>query len=210
MEKIVVVGGGGHAKVVISLLKKLKRFDILGYVDFEDMGFILGVSYLGSDERLVRIKERYPMCAAAIGVGCVEIRDRRMRIKEKLESLGFDLPVLISPHAIVNEGVEIGRGTVVMDGVVIQAGTVIGEAAIINTRSSIDHDCRIGDFVHMAPGATLSGGVVVGRNALIGVGATVIQNKTICEDCFIGAGATIVEDCLTPGIFLGTPARIKS
>jgi len=80
--------------------------------------------------------------------------------------------------------------------------------SILNTRSSIDHDCNIGNFVHIAPGVTLSGGVRVGHRSLIGVGATLIQSTTVGSDCIIAAGAVVVTDCIKAGIYVGCPATL--
>lgn len=207
MAKIVIIGGGGHAKSVITLIKKARAFEIVGYVDNENQGDILGVRCLGNDGELGRVKAKYADCAAAIGVGYVEISEGRKKIKEFLELGGFDLPAIISPAAIVNQNVAIGIGTVVHDGAIINSGTVIGECSIINTGCAIDHDCVIGDYAQIAPGAVLGGGVKVGDFSIIGLGSNIIQYKTIGERCYIGAGATVIDDCLEPGVYVGTPAK---
>lgn len=209
MEKIVVVGGGGHAKVIISLLHKLDQYDVIGYTDTADRGSILGVEYLGDDTRLDRLKNEEPDCRLVLGVGSVGVSHNRLFLKERLHRCGFHWAVVISPHAVVGEDVRIGAGTVVLDGAIIQTGTSIGECAIINTASVIDHDCQVGNFVHIAPGSTVCGGVKIGDHSFIGTGSTVIQYKTITENCLIGAGATVVDDCLTPGVYMGSPARFK-
>ncbi|MBI2552452.1 acetyltransferase [Candidatus Uhrbacteria bacterium] len=207
MQKIVVIGGGGHAKVVTSILKKLNTFEILGYTDRENQGPLLYLPYIGTDDVLHDIKARHGECAAVLGLGYLGKDDLRERLVEKLRGLGFTMPAIVSPTAVVNEDVQIGEGTVVMDGVVINSGTRIGRYAIINTRASIDHDCVIGDFTHIAPGVTFSGGVKVGSHSLIGVGATVVQYKTIGDHCTVGAGAAVTKDCLEPGTYVGIPAR---
>lgn len=209
MEKIVVIGGGGHAKVVIGILKRIRSFKILGYVDPRDNGEILGVPYLGADSVLAQIRKKYPKCSVAIGVGSVSVSEQREKIYNKIRLLGFKMPAVISPEAIVNENVSVGEGTVIVDGAVVNPGTTIGQCTIINTNSSVDHDSIIGDFVHIAPGVTVSGGVKVGKNSFLSVGSSVIQYKTIGANCMIGAGATVVKDCLEAGTYLGTPARLK-
>ena len=207
-QEIIVIGGGGHAKVIISLIKKIEGWHLLGYLDDENKGKILGSQYLGNDKHLKILKEKHPDCAAAIGVGSVAVSDKRRKIKEHLEASGFHLPALVSPAAVVNEEVPIGQAAVILDGVVVGAGTKIGEGVILNTSCSVDHDCQIGDFVHVAPGVIVSGGVVVGKNCLLSTGCVVIQYRTIADNCLIGAGATVVDDCLKEGCYLGTPARL--
>jgi len=207
MKKIVVLGGGGHAKIVITILKKTNKYKITGYTDCEDKGQILGINYLGDDSILIELKSKNKNCTAVIGVGSVKVDEKRKIIKEKLERLGFELPVIISPEAIINEEVEIGRGTVVMDGAIIDSGSKIMEAVIINKSSTIGHDCIIGNYTHVALGATLGGSVEVGENCLIGIGANIIQYVKITKDCLIGAGATVVNDILEPGNYIGIPAK---
>jgi sugar O-acyltransferase (sialic acid O-acetyltransferase NeuD family) len=210
MKEIVVIGGGGHARVVISALKKEARYLILGYTDLRDRGVLLGVGYLGDDAALEDLARRNSPCCAAIGVGSIAAERKREELFALIERLGLSLPVVLSPNAIVNEGVTLGRGTVVLDGAVINPGCQVGLGVIINTNSTVDHDCAIEDFVHVAPGAVLSGGIKVGRRTLIGAGATVRQSVKICGDCTIGAGAVVVSDCVRPGVYAGVPARMRS
>ena len=207
MEKIVIIGGGGHAKSIIAVIKKIGVYKILGYVDVEDHGKILGVSYLGNDDKLKNIKKKHSCHYAALGVGAVNISDKRQKVVDRLISLGLKFPTIISPTAIINEDVKIGKGTIIHDGVVINSGTRIGMYTIVNNASCIEHDCRIGNFVHIASGAILSGGVVIGDNSLIGAGSTIVQYKTIGKDCLVAAGAVVVGDCLESGTYKGIPAK---
>lgn len=209
MEKIIIVGGGGHAKVLISIIKEIPKFNILGYVDMADKGRVLGAKYLGNDSKLAEIKRKHPNISAVIGIGSTGISEKRREIAQKLGLLKFSLPVIISPTAVVKESVRLGEGAVVLDGAVINVDATIGKCAIINSKVCIDHDCEIGDFVHVAPGATLCGGVAVRDNSFVGAGSTVIQYKTIGRDCLIAAGATVVKDCKAPGVYIGTPSRLK-
>lgn len=206
-DKIVVIGGGGHAKVVASIVKKLGTFEILGYTDNKDRGPLLSMPYLGTDEMLPRLKEQYSRLSAVLGIGYLGEGDVRERLVEKLRTIGVTIPAIISPQAIINEEVETREGTVVMDGVVVNSGTRIGKYVIINTCASIDHDCEIGDFTHIAPGVTLSGGVKIGARSLVGVGATVVQYKIVGDQCIIGAGAVVTTDCLESGVYVGVPTK---
>jgi sugar O-acyltransferase (sialic acid O-acetyltransferase NeuD family) len=207
MDKIVVLGGGGHAKVITSILRKIQAWDIIGYTDAINRGVIVEAVYLGTDESLAELIRQHPECNAAIGMGGIRSTEIRRRLQELVLSLGYSLPCIVSPNGIVNGGVSVGQGTVVFDGSVVNTGTTIGACAIINSNATVEHDCQIGDFVHVAPGATICGGVKVGCNAMIGAGSVILQGLTIAENCIVGAGATVVEDCLVPGTYLGTPAR---
>jgi len=207
MPAIVVICGGGHAKVIISILKKLREYEIIGYTDKSDKGNILNVPYLGNDEILVELIREKKCTSAAIGLGSVTISEQRKKIMSYLESINYSMPSIMSPHAVVNEDVIVGKGTVVLDGAVINSGSRIGECVIINTNSSVDHDCVIDDYVHVAPGATLSGLVRIGRNTIIGTGASIIHNVSICENCYIGAGSTVISNITEPGTYAGNPVR---
>jgi sugar O-acyltransferase (sialic acid O-acetyltransferase NeuD family) len=207
MAKLVMVGGGGHAKVLASVIRKTGNFDILGYTDPENRGVILGVPHLGDDGTLVSILEAHPGCGAVISVGNVQVSERRERIRNHLNAIGFDLPVIVSPRAVVNEEVVLGKGTVVLDGAVVNSGTRIGDCCIINTNATVEHDCEIGDYVHVAPGVVLSGGVKVGRHTIIGAGASVVQYLEIAEKCVIGAGTVVYTSIREPGTYVGSPLR---
>lgn len=194
-KKIVLIGGGGHAKVVIDAIKCSKKYAIFGIVDpkLRVGDTVLGVKVLGGDEVLCDMS-RKRIKHAFIGIASIGKCKLRKEVYKRLKTLNFELPVVVHPKAIVASSVELGEGTFVAVRAVVNPCTKIGRNAIINTSSSVDHDCIIGDFVHISPGVTLSGGVKVGDETHIGTGATVIQNLTIGKRCIIGAGQTIRHD----------------
>jgi len=208
MDRIVVVGGGGHAKVVIGILRKLKSYVIAGYVDVENRGVVLGVEYLGDDNVLGELIRGRGVRLAALGIGHATDSEKRRKICAVLREYGYELPPLVSTDAIVNSEVVIGMATVVMDGAVINPCTRVDYGCIINTSASIDHDCKIGEFTHIGPGATLCGGVAVGPYSLVGAGTTVLPGITIGRSCTVAAGATVVRNCKDGGCYMGTPARL--
>ena len=185
MKNILIIGGGGHAKVLISIIQKLDQYSIIGYTDLEDKGEILGIKYLGSDDHNFGELENKTRLAV-LGLGQIKKSSIRKKIAEKYIDHGFHFPRIIAPSAIVNQDVTIADGTVVMDGVIINSGSRIGEFSILNTGSIIEHDCEIGSFVHIAPGAVLSGSVHIGDGVLIGTGAKVINNVKINDRVIIG------------------------
>jgi sugar O-acyltransferase (sialic acid O-acetyltransferase NeuD family) len=206
MEDIVVIGGGGHSKVVISILRKLSRFRILGYTDLKNNGTLLSVPYLGDDREFAALISGREV-SAAIGVGQVGLGTARAALWMRMQPLKLSLPAIVSPHAVVNDAVDLGNGTVVMDGAVINSGAVTGIGAIVNTGSIVEHDVILGDWVHVAPGATISGGSKIGAHTMIGVGAVVIEGRSITADCIIGAGSTVISDITIPGVYVGSPVR---
>lgn len=207
MEKIIVVGGGGHAKVIISILKKLEIYNVVGFTDKEEKGEILGIPFLGSDEIL---KDYFAkgIKKIAIGLGQIKTSLYRRKVVNYLKEIGFEFPAIISNQCIINENVKVGYGSVIMDGVVINSGSKIGDFSIINTNSSIDHDCKIGNYVHIAPGVTLSGNVKIDDNVLIGTGANVIQGISISSNSLISAGSSVQKSISIAGIYRGVPANI--
>jgi sugar O-acyltransferase (sialic acid O-acetyltransferase NeuD family) len=203
---MVVIGGGGHAKVLICVLKKA-GWTVAGYTDRRDAGPVLGVPWLGTDEVLASLLAERPGCAALVGVGKIDTGPLRAGVQGDLERLGFALPAVVSPDAVVNEEVILGAGTMVFDGAVVNSGSVIGDCCIVNTGSIVEHDCVLGSDVHVAPGATVSGGCRVGDHSMIGAGATVIHGVGICSGCLVGAGSVVTEDLAEPGVYAGAPAR---
>ena len=203
---VVVLGGGGHAKVLISVIRKLP-WTIVGYVDPRDVGPVLGVPHAGDDDVLPALMARHPGCAAAIGVGKVDSTARRARIQAAAEALGYAFPTFVSPDAVVNIEVELGAGTAVFDGAVVNTGVVTGPTCVISTNATVEHDCRFGTNVHIGPGVTVSGGVTIGDHTFVGAGAVVIHGVRIAEHCLIGAGTVVTEDLTEPGTYVGAPAR---
>jgi UDP-perosamine 4-acetyltransferase len=206
VAEIVVIGGGGHAKVLVSVLKKLP-WTLVGYTDMKDDGPLLGAPWLGDDEVLAGLLAGRPGCCALVGIGKVDTRPVRAAAQLRLAGLGFTLPVVVSPQSVVNEGVRLGAGTMVFDGAVVNSDAVAGEGCILNTGSIVEHDCVLGADVHVAPGATVSGGSRIGDHCMVGAGATVVHGVSVCAGCLVGAGAVVTEHIGESGVYAGVPAR---
>ncbi|MBI1931118.1 MAG: acetyltransferase [Ignavibacteriales bacterium] len=206
-EKIVIIGGGGHAKVIASIIKKIGEFEIIGYTDEEDKGVILEFPFLGNDNQFLSNNFQNIKCAA-IGIGQIKSSALRKKVVDQYKNAGFHFPIIISPYAIVNENVGIGEGTVIFDGAVINTYSSIGSFVIINTNSTVEHDCNIGDFVHLASNSVLSGNVIIGNGTFIGAGATIIQGIEIEHDVIIGAGSTATKNCFAGKTYIGVPAKL--
>lgn len=207
-NKMVLVGGGGHCKVVISILKNLNEFEMVGISDIpEKIGNdILGVPIRFTDDEMEKLFNngvRY----AFITIGSVGDPKKRVELFYKMKKIGFKFPVIVSKYALVSEDVKIDEGTIIMPGAIINPGVKIGRNSIINTGTIIEHDVSIGDHVHVAPGAVLSGGVKVGCCSHIGTGASVIQEIEIGENVIVGAGAVVVKNIPNSVIAKGVPAK---
>jgi len=195
MEKIVLIGGGGHCKVVMDAIMAAGAYEIAGVVDprLEVGSDVLGVPVVGDDSALAELMER-GVKKAAIGVGSVGDPSLRKEIYARVRMMGFEFPSIVHPKAVVARDVEIGEGAFLAASATVNPGTRIGVSAIINTSSSIDHDCSIGDFAHIAPGAVLSGGVEVGDETHIGTGAKVSHYVKIPGKTKIKAGSLVYTD----------------
>lgn len=194
-RRIILIGGGGHAKVVIDAIQCGKKFKIWGIVDpaLRKGNTVLGIPVIGNDSVLPKIfKEGIKY--AFITVGSIGNCSIRKKIYDNLKKIGFKLPIVVHPKAAIAKDVELGEGTFVAAGVVINPGTKIGKNVIVNTHSSVDHDCLIGDFVHIAPGVTLSGGVIVKDEVHIGTGASIIQRINIGKRNMIAAGYVVRDN----------------
>lgn len=208
MNDILIIGGGGHAKVVAALLKKHEDWNPIGYTNPEDNGPLLGLPYLGTDEVILSLISDKTLKHAAIGIGQVGPTEHRAGVIRKIQAMRLTFPSLCSSNSTISEDVEIGVGTIIMDGAVIQPGVRIGAYCVINTRAIIDHDCQIGDWVHIAPGAILSGEIKISNDVFIGAGATIIQGLSVTSNSIIGAGSVVIRHVREPGIYAGVPSTI--
>lgn len=208
---VIVLGAGGHAKVLIDALQTCS-ISIHGILDNDSTKHgaeILGVRVLGSDDHLKKWKAQEVMLVNALG--SVDLPQARARLFERLHAQGYDFLNVVHPAACVSTHARLGAGAQIMAGAVVQAGAQVGNNCLVNTGARIDHDCVIGDHVHVAPGATLSGDVVIGSHAHIGAGATIIQGIQVGKRCLIAAGAVVVHDLADDARVAGVPAKeIKS
>lgn len=205
MKPVIIIGGGGHAKVVADALRE-SGAGILGFTDRDaSRPPFQGISRLGDDSIIA--SHGPDDVVLAMGIGSVGTSPLRADLFSRFKGLGFRFATVIHPRACVARDAVIGEGTVIFAGAVVQPGCVIGENVILNTRASVDHDSHIAAHVHIAPGSTLSGGVTVGERALIGVGCTIIQGLTIGRESLVGAGSVVVRDVPAGQRVFGVPAR---
>lgn len=194
MEKIVVLGKGGHAKSVVEVIERQGIYKVAGYV-VNDCDILEGNDYpvIGKDKELRKIYQE-GIQYAAIGIGFLGKSRLRNKLYATLKEIGFLLPVICDPSAIVSKKIYVEEGTFLGKGTVINAGVRIGKMCIINTGAIIEHDCQIGDFSHIAVGTVLCGGIQIGCETLIGANATIIQGRKIGNRCIVGAGEIVKND----------------
>ena len=203
MEKVIIFGAGGHAKVIFDIISKEKKYDVAAFASLSsDKKELFGIPILSQDDFL-----KLNIQSGIVAVGDNLTRDRLTKtILEK--SPHFKFVTAIHPSSQVGHDVQIGPGSVLMANTAVNPGTVIGEHVIINTGASIDHDCRIENFASIAPGATLGGNVKVGSHSAVSLGANVIHGISIGQNSVIGAGSTVLTDIGNFDLAYGTPCKV--
>ena len=197
-KKIMVIGGGGHAKVLLEILCRLE-FDVYAVVapqiDAKSQLFN-GLKHYISDDAV--LKYSTDQVVLVNGVGSLPGNTIRLSIFDKFQHDGYEFLTVVSDLAVVSSYCALGVGVQVMPGAIVNANVRVGNNSIINSGSILEHDCQIGENVHVAPGVTLCGGVMCGDNVHIGTGANVIQGVMIGCGAQVGAGVTLTTDLL-PG-----------
>ena len=193
LKDIILIGAGGHARVIADMVKK-SGDNVKGFLDDD----------LSKDGVIGKISDctKFSDCFFVIAIGNNETRKK---IAEEYPDLKYR--TVIHPRAVISEQVEIGVGSVIMANAVINTNSKIGAHCIINTGSVVEHDNTISDFVHISPGATLCGGTSVGELAQIGAGAVTRPGIFVCDNSVVGVAAAVTEDITVPGVYAGVPAK---
>jgi len=207
MEDIILVGFGGHAKSVLDSIERGGQYNIIGFTALERTMPYRGYKYLGKDNCLTEYfyqgVRNACVCVGYMGEG--NIRDS---IYNTLKNIGFHLPVIIDPAAVVSRDVSIGEGTFIGKNVIINADSKIGKMCIVNSGSLVEHEDVIGDFTHLAVGSVLCGNVTVLNHSFIGANSTIIQGIRVGNNSQVGAGAVVVGDIPDDCIAVGIPAKV--
>ncbi len=205
MEKMVIIGCGGHAKSVLDTIRSMNVYEIIGYTDKENHDYS-EIEYLGTDDMLQSLFDS-GVNLAAFGMGFMGKSGLRNILFEQLKNIGYILPTIVDPSAIIATDVTMEEGTFVGKRAVVNAGTHIGKACIINSGAIVEHENNIGDFSHVSVGATLCGNVIIGSRCLIGANATIIQGVSVGSDSIVGAGSVVLSDVDDYSKVVGVPAK---
>ncbi|WP_409574872.1 acetyltransferase [Sulfurimonas sp.] len=187
MEKIILIGGGGHCKSVIDVIEMQNRYEIVGIIDKKELLYqdVLGYKIIGCDDDL---KALFATCKnAVITVGQIKSNVARVRVFDKLKNIGFNLPAITSPLAYVSKHSFVDEGSVVMHHALVNANAKIGKNCIINTKALIEHDAVVEDNCHISTCAVVNGGVVVKKDTFYGSNAT--SKEYVEVSGFIKAGS---------------------
>lgn len=192
-----IFGASGHAKVIVDILR-LSGVDISGFFDDDPLKKeLMSIPVLGPIDNF----------DPELGIAFVAIGDNLSR-KILANRIRATYGKAVHLQAIFSDNSDIAAGTAVMAAAVVNADTSVGQHCIINTAASVDHDCFIEDYVHIAPHATLCGGVKVGEGTLIGAGAAILPNIAVGNWVTVGAGAVVISDVPDYAVVVGNPARI--
>ncbi len=205
---LLVLGAGGHARVLIDALQQSGAV-IRGILDPEvslQGTSIMAVPVLGADERVRDFQASE--IRLVNGLGSVRDTTARRRLFETMKAQGYSFATVIHPTSIVAPDVQLGEGVQVLANAVVNTAVVLQDNVIVNTAAVVEHDCQIGAHSHIAPRATLAGGVSVGQGCHIGLAASVLQNLSIGESSLVAAGAVVVRAVPAGHSARGVPARM--
>lgn len=209
MKKVIVIGSGGHAKVVIDILQEMKSVEIFGITSnsLKSGETFCGYLILGNDDDLLNYEPKdYDI---VIGVGGFVNNKLRKEIYYKIKEKGFSFFNAIHPKATISKTAMIGEAVVIFPGVIVNTDVQIGHNTIIITGSSIDHESVIEDHVLVSAGVTIGANTLIKEGTLVALGAKIISGITIGKNCLIAAGAVVVNDINDDLKVFGIPAKSK-
>jgi UDP-perosamine 4-acetyltransferase len=205
--KAVVIGGGGHACVVIEAAQAAGAIDLVGVIDADAAKRdVLGVPVIGQDGDLPHLKAR-GIEGFIIGLGHSRSLAARTRLFQQAVAAGLTAVIVVHPRATIAASARIAPGVAILSGATVNAEAVVDENVILNTGSIVEHHCRIGAHSHVAPGAILCGGVQLGREVLVGAGAIVREGVRIGAGATVGLGGIVIRDVPAGLVVVGNPAR---
>ena len=206
-KQIYLIGAGGHSKVLMSVMKRLK-IKVSGVIDNDDsIKDFLGVPVIGGDQEALKLDNAD--VELVNGIGSTKNLSLRKKIFNYYKERGFNFKTLIDPFACITCDVEIGEGAQIMAGSVLQPCVKVGDNTIINTKASIDHDSVVGKHCHIAPGVTISGNVTIGSSCHVGTGVNIIQGVEIGSQTLVAAGSIVIKNIGENKLVIGSKPEIK-
>jgi sugar O-acyltransferase (sialic acid O-acetyltransferase NeuD family) len=207
--RIIVIGGSDQGRQAIDIIEEVGDAEVVGVLDGRraDTDLVAGYPVLGSDEALAATAASTQATAFVTAIGDNFAR-HRVLTREMANCPQLEPVRVVHPSAIVARDAVIGPGSIIMAGVVVSNGSHVGTGALLGTLSSLDHDCVLGDFASLAPGATTGGSVRIGDRSAIGLGANLVHGVAIGSDAVVGAGALVLDGIPDRVVAYGVPARV--
>lgn len=207
-EKVVLVGSGQHARVVLYNIKAQEKYEVACFLDADESkvgkmyeGYLIAGTYDNLDD----IRQKYGTNKFFIAFGNMKYRKK---VFEKFIESGWEAVNIIHPNAVISENARIGNGVLIECGCLVTPNPIIGDNVVINTGSQINHDNVVESHVYIASGVVLSGGVTIKQNTLIDDGVIVTLGRTIPENSIFGAGAVVTKSYSHSGVYYGNPAKL--
>jgi sugar O-acyltransferase (sialic acid O-acetyltransferase NeuD family) len=202
---LVILGAGGHGQVAADCAETMNVFSSIVFLDevYPDKTQAGCWPILGKGESVTKFDKQTSCFFVAIGDNST-----RQKVLQALIQDNFQVISLIHPTAFVSAHARIENGVLVCANATINHNAVVGFGSIINTAASIDHDCVIGNYVHVSVGSRLAGAITVDDRSFLGINSCVIQGVKIGKDCILGAGATLIKDLPSNTTAVGTPAKV--
>jgi sugar O-acyltransferase (sialic acid O-acetyltransferase NeuD family) len=193
MDKIILVGGGGHCASCIDVIEQGQQFEIAGIVDMPAKSgtTLLGYSVIGNDADITELTKEFRYFL--ITLGQIETPQRRIALFNLIIESGGKLATVISPRAYVSRHADIGAGTIIMHNALVNAGAHIGVNSIVNSCALIEHDATIGDHCHISTGAIINGGTQIAEKTFIGSNSVIRDNIRVGSNSVISAGIRVVK-----------------
>ena len=209
MDKIVIIGASGHAKVIIDAIELESKFEIFGFID----------SYKNESDGIFKynilITENFipELVKQGINKGIIAIGENsvRKKIYDKIKKMSpsFSFITVIHPSAVISPYARIGKGSVILTAAKVNADAVVGKHCVINTNASLGHDAVMKDFSSLAPSAVIGGGTNIGLQSAICMSTTIVQNINVGDHTVIGASSLVLTDIPSKVLAYGTPASVK-
>jgi UDP-perosamine 4-acetyltransferase len=202
---VLILGAGGHGKVVLDILRAAGEHRVVGFIDADRSlagTSVGGVPVLGAPNLLPKLRAKAKGAIVAIGDN-----HTRRSYAAVVREHGLELINAIHPAAVVSPSAKLGRNVAICAGAVVCVEASVGDSVIVNTGAVIDHECEVGEAVHVCPGALLAGRVRLGPAAFIGMGAKVIQCLAVGPGAVVGAGAVVIDEVPAGATVVGVPAR---
>ena len=207
-RKIVIFGGSGHAKVIVDIIESNNNFELIGFIDkfIPSETIVLNYKVIGDESLLPQLMNKYKFNKGVVGIGDNFVRSKVVDFVKKIAP-DFQFINCIHHSAKLSNYCKFGVGNVVMPGVSINASTIISDHCILNTNSSLDHDCCMQSFSCLAPNSVVGGNCSIGKFSYVGIGSSIFQGVSIEENCIVGGGSVLNKDAISDSIYYGIPAK---